>query len=223
MSEHPPKMANTANFKSILKQGKGRSIVLLVEQGSRFCETAKNVGVLLAQTHSVLVIEVPSFDEHNWDARAEELLVFLSAERVRFACYLGFGSAATLLQYLFLADAKKVRSLILIDATTRPHPSIWTRFLSRVEATLPIGLPLRSSDTVFNGKPFLQRIRCPALVLTSKSASAHELSEASALVETLPTAWHDSISEDENEEVIATIVKNFQDIAAKCPQKNRPQ
>ena len=70
---------------------------------------------------------------------------------------------------------------MLVDATTRPHPSTWTRLITRIESLLPIGLPLRSSDVVFNGKPFLQRIRCPVLVLSTAQATPYQMAEAKVL------------------------------------------
>ena len=202
-------------------QGNGKAIVYVVERGSRYQPAATAIARQTDVAYRSILIEVQSFTETTWQHRAEELASVLQEARIRFACMVALGGVSALVQHLYLASPKTIRSLVLVDATTRPHPSLWTRFLSALEAQLPIGLPFRSKDVVFNGQPFLQRFRCPVLILSTSAATSYRRAQAQILLDTLPTAWKEEIPWEHIADIAPSLIAEFQSVAVKSPQRSR--
>jgi hypothetical protein len=203
--------------------GKGKAIIVVYEKRRNYSSLATAVIESLPKTSRLTLLAVEPFDEKSWQKRASQLEETITDLKVRYGCFLTFGGVSALVQHLYLALPKTVRSLVLVDATTRPHPSLLTRILSSLEAHLPIGLPFRSSDAVFNGKPFLQRFRCPVLILSTDLASHYQKLEAEILLNTLPTSWKKGISGTKPELEIPQLVIDFQSVAAKSPQRARSE
>jgi len=208
--------------------GTGRVFILLAELereeegkavfSSMTAASTSNDGVQKSPSYRVIFAVVPALTKSNFEPLTEALVSTLEKYCVRQASFIAFGSAGSLVQRLALHELKLVRTLILIDAETRPHPTGWELFLNRLEAHLPLGLPFRSNVGGFFSTPFLQRIRCPALILTTPDASSHVRMEARIFEERLPTAWRHELARGEDP---AQIIFSFQEVPAKCPQKSR--
>lgn len=198
--------------------GKGRAFVVLFESEeyripaeTLFADIAKETRCLLVQT--VLI------DDANWQDIAQEFRKYLTEKGVRQASFVCLGAASAIVLDLALRDLKQVRSMVLVDACTRPHPTLLRRIVDRIEAYLPLGLPLRSRDQGFDAKSFLQRLRCPILVVTTERAGSYIRSQAGVFMAGLPTAW--SVSFDQSQgaaKALKEAVLGFQQVPAKCPQ-----
>ena len=199
-------------------KGKGRSFIILHEE-RRYSDFAHEVTEALSNKSKVVRIEIAIVNEKNWAKITKSLEACFDEEKIRQASIVAFGSASAIAQHLSLLSQKRVRSLILVDAETRPHPGAWSRVTDWLEKNLPLGLPLRSNSEAFDGKPFLQRIRCPVMVVTSPEADSYTLSEAETLLERLPISWGSKLSENNSADELARLAVEFQDIRAKCPQK----
>ena len=199
-------------------KGKGRSFIILHEE-ERYNDFAHEVTEALSNKSKVVRIEMPIVNEKNWAEITRSLETCFDEEKIRQASIVAFGSASTIAQHLSLLSQKRVRSLILVDAETRPHPGPWSKMTDWLEKQLPLGLPLRSNSEAFDGKPFLQRIRCPVMVVTSPEADSYTLFEAETLLERLPISWRSELSVDDSANQLARLAVEFQDVRAKCPQK----
>ena len=200
-------------------EGKGRPFGFVCEDASHAALVGQAFDALAKKTR-VLLIELGPITDTNWSTLTQELrdlLTRLSVRQISFVC---FGSAGTIVQNVCLVDLKLVRSIVFIDATTRPHPTFWSKTIDALEEKLPLGLPLRLRSVGFDGNSFLQRIRCPALVVTSPHASTYEKRQAKVLGEKLPTAWLAELAEPGAVEQLNSMILDFQQIPAKCPQKN---
>lgn len=110
----------------------------------------------------------------------------------------------------------------MVDSPTRPHPTWVERLIDRLEEWLPFGLPLRIGAKGFNIKAYLHRLRCPVLLIATGRVGAFVRSDLQMSALRAPTAWSVSLegSEDEQLEQLSEALLVFQDVPAKCPQKN---
>ena len=199
--------------------GKGRPFVVIHESGAYTDFSARISGVLGERTRAVL-LETPRVDDSSWRDLSLQLQNKLKELSIRQASFVGFGAASALLQDLCLEDLKIVRTAAFVDAASRAHPSRFSRFVDRLERSLPLGLPLRQRTRAFDAKPYLQRIRCPALVVTTREAEAFLRSEADLLQAKLPTSWRLELTSGDEVAELAQQILDFQEVPARCPQKN---
>ena len=201
-------------------RGKGRPFVLLHEAGS-YSDLASGLLEAIAPVTRTVLLTSAAIGDRNWSELSEELIATLSQLAIRQASFVSFGAAGALIQHLALLEVKLARTIVFVDASTRPHPSAFARAVDFVERKLPLGLPLRSHSRGFDGRAFLQRIRCPVLVLTSSRASHYQRAQSELMMQNLPTAWSVDIAGVPSEgAALSSQVLDFQKVAAKCPQKN---
>ncbi len=206
-------------IKVISSEGKGRAFVVLYDDAI-YTDYAESISQSLKEKSRVIVISSPTVNSTNWKGLSQKLLQQLDQLAVRQASLVGFGSASSLAQYLALSEIKLVRSLVLIDATCRPHPNWRDRLIDRLEGALPLGLPFRSSTEGFDSKPFLQRVRCPVLLALTKDADIFVRSQVAEMEKVLPTAWMIELDRANQSAHLSKLVEEFQDVPVKCPQKN---
>jgi pimeloyl-ACP methyl ester carboxylesterase len=199
-------------------KGSGRPYVLLHEGSAPHISTASLIDSLSSSSR-VIQIATPFVDDQSWERLADQLLQIFDQYSIRQASFVSFGACCSLVQAVALKEPKFVRSIIFIDASTRAHPSRLSRLVDRIERSLPLGLPLRLGQSGFDAKPFLQRIRCPVMIVTSAMATAYQRSEAAVLEAALPTAWATQLSNLSASQALVDLVSNFQKVPAKCPQK----
>jgi hypothetical protein len=94
---------------------------------------------------------------------------------------------------------------------------------------LPLGLPLRRVVRGFDSRPFLQRIRCPVLVVSTADDSLEERRDAATMARRMPTAWQMTLQgrnklsvdggSDERTAEFAQLVVEFSEVPARAPQK----
>ncbi len=206
------------------KSGSGRTIVLIYEEGSRFVEIAEQLFEELSTSFKTLLVRVKPFTEDSWKEKAEYLDAVLTAEKLRTAALVAFGNVCPLAQKYSLEHLKMIRSLSLVDATTRPHPRLFSRVLEKIERGLPVGLPFRYRDGGFNTKPFAQRMRFPVLLIATPLATSYQRQETMTLAKVMPTAWLLDMLQNSNwTKEIAAEITSFQDVAHKVPQKGRSE
>lgn len=199
--------------------GKGRAFLIAYEEND-YSEIAKTLGDKLSSQTRVILVKIASVTDDNWVSLSDQLRAVLTKCGVRQASFVGFASAASVIMNLALLELKLVRTLVLIDASTRPHPRLIDRIADRIERFLPLGLPLRSSGRGFDAKSFLQRLRCPVLVVATSRANNFLYSQAEVFRRGLPSGWVVKLNSQNEAEELTKEVLDFQQIPAKCPQKN---
>lgn len=212
---------NSEPISILADNGSGRSFITVIDD-DRCAPLANAVAQRLeSRARSILVKSAPVTDR-NWGELTEQVAATLARLQIRQVSVVGIGAGATLAQNLALTSPKTVRSLAIIDASSRPHPRWWERYIDWLEERLPFGLPLRLGSVGFNSKAYLHRLRCPVLAITTSEASSFVREELKALAARAPTAWGVELrgSSEEQVEALTSALLAFQDTPAKCPQKN---
>jgi pimeloyl-ACP methyl ester carboxylesterase len=171
------------------------------------------------------MIEMASISEANWRNITNDLAGLLKINSIRQASFYVYGDGCAIAQSYYLDQPKVVRSMVLINPSTRAHPGHVSKIIDRLEELLPLGLPLRSSAKGFDGRSFLQRIRCPVLIVLTPSPTAFLRQQARLMESGLPTSWilqlqNKSSSGLFDPEELFDHISVFQQIPAKSPQKN---
>lgn len=154
-----------------------------------------------------------------------ELRAELLRNGVKRATVFGIGAGSTVAQSLAIFWPRIVRRLVLLDATTRLKPKIGTRIIDKLERFLPLGLPLRQLSINFDSRPFLHRVRCPALILLSPDAGQYLYAQARYLSAKIPNSWlvrlskRHSASQLELSDELQAYLSEFLSVQVKRPQK----
>lgn len=199
--------------------GTGRPFIIVFENGP-YEAFANQVAHSLAQRTRVLMVMVPQVQSENWSRISSDFFELIQKQGIRQASFISLGSASVVVQNLCLHDMRVVRALVLVDATSRPHPTFYSRTLDKIERLLPLGLPFRQRQRGFDAMPYLQRLRCPVLVVSTDAASDYVRAQASVLDAKLPTSWLFTVTGEHQAESLAEAVVDFQEVPARCPQKN---
>jgi hypothetical protein len=144
----------------------------------------------------------------------KSLLEIVNSRNILF---FGYDVTASLLLFFALSFPKLTRSLILTNAVTRPEETQMSRIIDSLEKFLPLGLPLRSSHN-YDVKPYLQRVRCPTLVLCSEAKETYIYKQSQVLSERLPICWHEKVNFSDDQATLNAIYQ-FLQVPVKCPQK----
>ena len=201
--------------------GSGRAFITIIDDGA-YLPLARNVVDKLASKARSVLLQASPVTNTSWESLTEVFSATLANLNVRQASVIGMGAGATIAQNFALAHPKSVRSLAIVDASSRPHPTRWERLVDWIEERLPFGLPLRLGSEGFNVKAYLHRLRCPLLVIATTRASAFVREEIKSAALRAPTAWRVVLSGGEEEQSVqlSEALLAFQDTPAKCPQKN---
>ncbi len=208
-----------AGVRIVSDTGVGRAFVILFEQG-QYTSYASSVSALLAAEVRVVCMETSLITDNNWKEKSSEALLLVKSIAVKQASFVGFGPACGIVQAVYLREPKIVRTMILIDGSCRPHPGFISSWVDAIEAVLPLGLPLRATSKGFDSRSHLQRIRCPVLVLTLSGTNDFLIREAHIINRAMPTSWYEHLSGDKEHAELCRLVKDFQEVPARCPQKN---
>jgi len=213
---------NSRDLEILFDQGTGRAYITIVDD-DRYLSLVRAVSDQISRTARSIVVKSRSITSDSWRALSDSLLLTIAQVGVRQASLIGMGAGATLAQNIALIEPKTVRSMVVVDAASRPHPSSWDRFVDTLEARLPFGLPLRLGSKGFNVRSYVHRFRCPLLIVSTSRASTFIRDELRQLALLSPTAWRVDLSDTHREQeasVFAETVIAFQETPVKCPQKN---
>jgi hypothetical protein len=211
-------MSGNQGIQLVSCEGQGRSFVLVFDEPA-YEHIVVSLADVLKQKSKVLVYRSQSVDGSNWNNLSQALRASLAEQSVRQASLVAMGSASALIQNIGLEDVKLVRSLVIIDGTCRPHPNWKDRLIDRIESSLPLGLPFRGSTEGFDSKPYLQRLRCPILLVLTSLATEFVRDQAVGMAGRLPTSWLVDLAANSEPNKLGELVENFQDVPVKCPQK----
>jgi pimeloyl-ACP methyl ester carboxylesterase len=215
--------AGINEMRVILDQGSGRSFVVVFDDPD-YSGLAQAVAAAIAGRARTVVIQSDAVTGDSWSNLADTLTALLVDLKIKQGSFVGLAAGATLVQNLALDNPKLVRTLVVVDASLRAHPTRFERVLDSVESRLPFGLPLRLGSKSFNIRAFAHRLRCPMLLVSTERASSFISRELRDLGLVAPTAWHVALAgasnpQDEAAE-LAELVLTFHETPAKCPQKN---
>jgi pimeloyl-ACP methyl ester carboxylesterase len=206
----------------IADKGTGRSFVTVIDD-PRYAELAQHICLAISNRGRAIVILTEAIAPENWRELSQAFDLTLQSLQLRQASFVGIAAGATLVQNIALENPKLVRSLVIVDASLRPHPSLLERVLDELESRLPFGLPLRLGSKGFNVRAFAHRLRCPMLLVSTQRASIFVTRELQSLGSVAPTAWHvrlNAANEEAEANELCELLLAFQDTPAKCPQKN---
>lgn len=180
---------------------------------------------LIAGRTAVVCADIPSGTDVV--PFAEIVLQQLEMNGLKRITLIGINEGASVVQALTILSPRLFRKAILINPESRIRPSLFTTVIDRIESFLPVGLPFKASNKNFNSRPFLHRIRCPVLVLTTNEATYFNMLESSYIASKIPNCYiislkkplfTDSSISFSNE--FLSLVKDFNESPVKRPQKN---
>jgi pimeloyl-ACP methyl ester carboxylesterase len=206
----------------VADSGSGRAYVAILDD-ARYLHLAQAACEKLGGKARFVLLACAPITNGSWESLSDDVTRELQLLNVRQASLIGFAAGATLAQNVALREPRFVRSLVVVDASARPHPTLCERVVDAIEARLPFGLPLRLGNTGFNVKAYLHRFRCPLLVVVTHRASLFVREELRALAQLAPTAWLVDFSGKQGVaevEELSSTVEAFQDTPVRCPQKN---
>lgn len=219
--------------KVVYDGGTGKATVFVVElnpnqssthvaqlQSQPYLSEIKELAQQLSrQGERALVVELSVPNANNWRTLCERFVALLNEAKIRQAVFVGIRGGSILVQYLALSELKRIRAMMLIDATARAKESRWMQVIAKIEGFLPLGLPFRQRGEEFDSKPELHRVRCPALIVTSASATQYLIEQAELLAHGLPTAWRSELKSSAAESNLAELLTSLQTVPNKAPQK----
>jgi pimeloyl-ACP methyl ester carboxylesterase len=216
-------IADRRQMRLLSDTGTGRSFAVVFDDPN-YGELAAAIAAAIAGRARTVVIQSDQITGDSWRPLSDELASLLAELKIKQGTFVGLAAGAALVQNLALDNAKLARTLVIVDASLRAHPTRFERMLDAVESRLPFGLPLRLGSKSFNIRAYAHRLRCPMLLVSTSRASSFVNRELRDLGGVAPTAWYVDISgatsTDSEAGKLADIVLAFHDTPAKCPQKN---
>ncbi len=222
MSTSPQPVSQRPDIEVLSDTGAGRTFITIVDEQKYLPFATAVAGKLAVRARSILLMS-PAVNVSSWDGLSHLFSEKLAELGIRQASLVGMGAGATLVQNVALNQPKLVRSLAIVDSSSRPHPTRWDRCIDWLEEHLPFGLPLRLGTKGFNVKAYLHRLRCPVLVIATGKASSFIQEEVRGMNLRAPTAWRVFVGGTDEEQIaqLSDTLLSFQDTPAKCPQKNQ--
>lgn len=221
----PPEAASAiGEFTEFSKEAADHSSILLIIPGEGISdEQALLLARELEHNFRVLVYSGPLpgvIGVEKFTAELHERLVRLSVKR---STILAAGSACNVAQAMAVAFPGSVRRLALVDPQSRMFPTAMTKIIDWIESHLPLGLPLRPTSDEFDSRPFLHRLRCPVLIVSTQRAGLMLRSEAQAMHRRIPNAILENlkpVSGSSYQHELGALVKDLLQRPVKRPQKN---
>ena len=201
------------------------SVLLIVPDKALSEEAARVLTQDLARKFKTYVVtsSLPAVDQVI--PYVEQLIGELEARKIKRVTAFGIGPGGTIPQALAVFGAKLVRRIVLLEATTRLEPGVLLRMIDRIEAFLPLGLPMRSLTNEFDSRPLLHRVHCPTLVVATKSSNSFITEQANVLAHRIPNSWLATVDAAYRKDGLAfgpeivQLVEEFLQVPVKRPQK----
>jgi len=222
MSTSPISVSQRSDIEVLSDTGAGRTFITILDEQTYLPFATAVAAKLSLRARSILLMS-PEVNVSSWEGLSHIFSEKLAELGIRQASLVGMGAGATLVQNVALNQPKLVRSLAIVDSSSRPHPTRWDRCIDWLEEHLPFGLPLRLGTKGFNVKAYLHRLRCPVLVIATGKASSFIQEEVRGMNLRAPTAWRVFVGGTDEEQIaqLSDTLLSFQDTPAKCPQKNQ--
>lgn len=214
--------SSAAELIPLLDKGTGRVFVTIFDDDT-YSDLGMSIAERLSGTSRSILLRSAAVTEQSWEALSALIGEELQRLGVRQGSLIGLGAGSTLVQNVALATPKLVRAVVLVDATSRPHPTRRERWVDWLESKLPFGLPLRLGSNGCNVQAYLHRLRCPVMVAVTRSADTFAQEDRRTFARMVPTAWQiDACNSSPEADVnyLSDAIAAFQDVPAKCPQKN---
>ena len=213
------------NIEQYKEDSSAKELLLLITSEAFAEKQARALLNQLGRNYSVFLLSGEMPESSEVDIYTKNLIDELSKKGVKFLTVLGIKEGANIAQALCVSASKMVRRLILLNPTSRLRPNLSSKIIDYFEGFLPLGLPLRNLSNDFDSRPFLHRIHCPTLVLTSEKTSSYLKEQSKIIAERIPNSWLKRVNSfnDENMNLsteLVDLVKSFQKVPVKRPQKN---
>jgi pimeloyl-ACP methyl ester carboxylesterase len=141
----------------------------------------------------------------------ENLKEIIEKNRIKRIAPLGFGIGGAIAFALATILPRSTRRIVAVDPILRLNPTQWDESISWIESHLPLGLPLRSDQGVFDARPILHRVRCPVLILQTNESKSGDFE---LIEKRIPNCWHADFQMSE----LDGYLERFENVAVRCPQ-----
>lgn len=168
----------------------------------------------------LIILGLPGINIENWKDYSNEIKSYFFDKKIKQCTCLTFSETTSVVINLYLEEQKLFRSIALVNPHTRPGKSFFQKLIDKFEAKLPMGLPFRFKTRAFDCKPFLQRLRCPILVVKVKSLSSFNEEETNCFLNRVPTAYKSDLNDLNSFNKLVKSLKELRSAPPKCPQKN---
>ncbi len=159
---------------------------------------------------------------------AESVIAELERKSLKRITLIGIEDGASVVQALTILEPRLIRRAVLVNPNSRVNPTFFSRAIDWIEKFLPVGLPFRAVTKEFDSRPFVHRIRCPILIVTTPSENFYRVRESEYLANKIPNCYlvktEGAYFQDGNSDFSQEFVKlfdEFQKSPVKRPQKNR--
>lgn len=166
------------------------------------------------------LVAAPGVKGNTVDSYADSLARACVSKGIRHGHVIGFAEACPVVQGLAVKHRKLPRTLALVDPVLRPHATIAARVIGAIEGLLPLGLPLRSPDSVVDVAHLLHRIRVPTAICSL--ADYQGGNDIALLSHRLPVAWWTKIAggvkDESTSNKLVELLLTLATAPLKCPQ-----
>lgn len=204
------------------EQGEGKALVVIrCDEGVGIGKRFESLTGRLSTFAQVLEFSVaPPQSGGDWRQVSDELDASLVARGIRHCPIVGVGEGAIIAHYLAVYRPKLCQSLILIDPVFERLSTWLSRLVDRIERVLPLGLPLRVGTDSFLPAPFLHRIRCPTLVVSSRGTGVGGEDATALMTQRIPNGWYESVKADAE---VADCIRSFLPVRHRYPMRRGGQ
>lgn len=177
--------------------------------------------------HKVLVLDDALPSEESVFEYAQDLIPEIEKLVGKRTSIVAYREGCSIAKAICVSEPRLIRRLILIDPQARMKLDLFSRIIDKIEAFLPVGLPMRALSKRFDSRSFLHRLRCPVLVARSEAFNIFLDDEAGYMRKKIPNCYgfqaknalyQDSRFSDEFVDVLEQLLNT----AVKRPQKNTP-
>lgn len=205
-------------LKVVLEKGIKRPFVIFTDLDNK--DFALKLSELI-EDENLIILTFNQEAPDSWKKCSEEIRAYFQDKKIRQISCLSFSSTVSVAVNLYLSDLKLFRSIAFLNPHSRSNKSFGQRLIDKLESKLPMGLPFRFKTEAFDCKPFLQRIRCPILIISNKNSSDYRKDEVEEFLERVPTAYIFNQDSDANLSELINAIETFKLVPYKCPQKNK--
>ena len=211
------------------EQGEGKALVLVRTMGentspasevtaiSRWCETLLTGCLTFSRVLELCV--VPPQSGVEWEQTSAQLEAALADRGLRHCPIIGIGESALMVHHFAVFRPKICQSIILIDPVFQLSATRMTRLVNWIEQILPLGLPLRVGTDSFISAPFLHRIRCPTLVISSAGEGDEQEEATSSMTRRIPNGWFKRLDLEAQEADLIESVSSFLPVRHRYPMR----
>jgi hypothetical protein len=215
--------AHPADLTILSDTGSGKATVVFSAIGGTDSVERRSLQDVIAArlVGRIVVVGLPDcFIQERWRDLPIAVDILVESLGLRHVHLVAVDEATPAAQFLAISRPALVASLLLGNPQFRARSSVIERLVQFLEQLLPLGLPLRTGKDRFFSAAYLQRIRCPVLVVWDRPQT-EKGSHASTLVSQLPLGWEVVLDRGDGGASIQDMVNTFREVRVRCPMRRK--